>query len=893
MCLREILPPVTGIPVAGGRTVREPFSVLIEVANPSAFFLMIRPLHTLILTAAALLPLLPASLSAAEGTPGRERLLLNEGWRFALGDSRGGTRDFDAVPVGTAFNYFSKAGRAEGAAAEKFDDSQWQEVTLPHDWAVALPFDARGSHSHGYKALGKLFPENSVGWYRRKFVVPQEDLGRRIFVEFDGIFRDSRVWVNGFYLGTKESGYASFAYDMTEYLSYGGENTIVVRADASLEEGWFYEGAGIYRNVWLLKTAPVHVARHGVFVRSDLSADLAAATVKASATVRNDSPAEAVLLVRSVLFSPKGEVVAQAETVPAVLAPAAEATFESAIPVKGPALWDIEHPNLYRLATIVVASGKEIDRVETRLGIRKIEWTASDGFHLNGKRVQINGTNNHQDHAGVGAAIGDSLNYERIRLLKEMGCNALRTSHNPPTPEVLDACDELGMLVLDETRETGVNEKELGDLREMILRDRNHPSVILWSVGNEEWALEGNSKGALVTRRMQDYGRLFDDTRPFTVAISGGWGVGSSTTTEVMGFNYFNHGDMDAFHAQFPDKPTVGTEEGAGCCTRGIYVQDMAACLLPAYDRYHERWFVLAGESVPHYEARKWAAGAFRWTGFDYRGEPSPFGWPAIASGFGVMDTCGFPKDTYFYYKAWWTKENVIHVLPHWNWKGSEGKPIEVWVFSNAEEVELFLNGKSLGKKTMEKFGHLEWSVPFAPGKLLARGYMGGKAVMEDFVETTGAPASVRLIPRKTTLAADGDDVSLVTVEVLDAQGRAVPDADTLVRFALSGPGRIVGVGNGSPVSHEADQFPEGMVWQRSLFNGLAQVIVKTRRGEPGKIALSATAEGLAPARVEIAAATCPLKPSVPVLSLTEPHNASPVPVLVEVDMPANDEKKE
>jgi beta-galactosidase len=823
-------------------------------------------------------------------TPLRERLLMDEGWKFALGHANGGARDFDAIPAGTAFNYFTKAARAEGAAAPEFDDSGWHLVNLPHDWAVALPFDARGSHSHGYKALGKNFPENSIGWYRRKFDIPASNLGKRISLEFEGVFRDSQVWVNGFYLGRESSGYTSFGYDISDYLNYGGENVVAVRADASLEEGWFYEGAGIYRHVWMVKAPTLHIPMWGTFVTSDVADGVAVVTARV--TVKNDSAANATFDILNEILDADGNPVASNKAELLSLKPGEAQEFSASLNVENPKIWSLETPNMHKLVTTIFKDGKVIDRYETPFGIRTIRWDAKEGFFLNGQHVVIKGTNNHQDFAGVGAAMSDSLNAQRIEILKEMGCNAYRTSHNPPTPAMLDACDRLGMLVLDENRETGINEQQLGGIRDMILRDRNHPCIILWSIGNEEWAIEGNDKGARVTQTMQNFAKQFDTTRPYTCAISGGWGGGSSSTVEVMGFNYFNHGDdyelgMDHFHAKYPDKPSVGTEEGASFTTRGIYEEDRAHCRLTAYDIHKEKWFVLAEESVSHYAARPWAAGQFRWTGFDYRGEPSPFGWPAIATQFGVMDTCGFAKDTYFYYQAAWTDKPVLHLFPHWNWAGKEGKEIDVWVFGNVEEVALELNGKIIGRKTMPTLGHLEWKVPYEAGTLVARGFKDGRQILTDKVETTGAPASVQLTPRTSTLAADGDDVSLVTVEVLDAEGRRIPTADNLVRFDISGPAKIVGVGNGDPVSHEADKYADGQQWQRSLFNGLALVIIQTERGKTGAITLSARAEGLAPASVKLTAASATLCPSVPLHVDAATHATAPVPVLVEVNVPA------
>lgn len=826
-----------------------------------------------------------AAIAQATDAPPREKLLMDEGWHFAFGHATDWTRDFDPVPPGTAFNYFTKAGRGDGAASQTFDDSGWRVLNLPHDWVVELPFDSRGSHSHGYKAVGRVFPENSVGWYRRHFVVPQEDLGKRIGIEFDGAFRDSQVWVNGFYLGQESSGYTSFAYDLTDYLDYGGENVISVRVNASLEEGWFYEGAGIYRHVWLTKTSPLHVAHWGTFVTTDVADDYSSATVKVTATIRNDGAAAQDFEIVESVLDDAGKSLATVSRGELNLAPGASGDFAASLPVKNPALWSLENPVMHTLVTSIVSSGKIVDRYETPFGIRTIKWTGDKGFFLNGKHVEIKGTNNHQDHAGVGSAMSDSLNYERIRLLKEMGVNAYRTSHNPPTPEMLDACDRLGMLVLDETRETGINPQQLDSLSAMIRRDRNHPSVILWSVGNEEWAIEGSPKGAMVTRTMQNFAAQLDSTRPYTVAISGGWGQGSSTTTQVMGFNYFNHGDADDYHARFPDVPSAGTEESASYSTRGIYFEDRANCHLTEYDTNTDKWFTHARESIRFYKERPWSAGAFRWTGFDYRGEPSPFGWPAISSQFGAMDTCGFPKDVYYLYKAWWIDTPSLHVFPHWNWQGREGEEITVWAYGNCEEVELFLNDKSLGRQPMPKYGNCEWKVKYAPGRLVAKGYTRGKEVLKDSVETTGPAASVKISANRTKLAADGDDTLLVTVETLDAQGRHVPDAANLVKFDISGPAKIIGVGNGDPTSHEADKCSEGQ-WRRSLFNGLAQVIIQTERGKPGTVVLSAISDPIQPATLTLESVGVPLRPSVPVPQAGKPAPAAPVPVLVEVDVP-------
>jgi beta-galactosidase len=807
-----------------------------------------------------------SNVATGLGSP-RERLLMDFGWRFAFDNAANPVGAFDPAPASQTFSYFAKTGTAVGAAAPDFDDRGWRRLDLPHDWAVEAPFSERGSGSHGYKAIGKNFPERSIGWYRKKFSIPASDLGRHITVEFDGVFRDSQVWVNGFYLGREASGYTPFSYDLTDYLNYGGDNTITVRVDASLEEGWFYEGAGIYRHVWLTKTAPLHVAKWGTCVTTDVTGNSAAVT--ASVTVNNDQARDAHFEIRQTILNADGHAIAGGEIKGLSLPAGATGDFSCVCTVTNPNLWSVETPYLHRLVTTITSGSVVLDRYETPFGIRTLSWDANQGFFLNGRRVELKGTCDHQDAAGVGVAVPDAVNVFRVEQLKKMGSNAIRTSHNAPTPELLDACDRLGMLVMDENRESGINPQELGELEQLIKRDRNHPCVVIWSLGNEEWQVESNVKGARIMQTMQTFAQRLDPTRRDTVAISGGWGQGSSTSIDVMGFNYSTHGDTDAYHRQFPGKPSVATEDASTFSTRGIYVEDRDHQHLTAYDVNKPDWGLLAEDSWKHYAARPYVAGLFQWTGFDYRGEETPFYWPAISSQFGILDTCGFPKDNFYYYQAWWSDQPVLHLFPHWNWPGKEGQAIDVWVYSNCGEVELFLNGVSQGRKTMPKNSHLEWKVKYAPGTLLARGYDDGREIMTNQVETTGAPAAIQLTPDRATVAADGEDVSVITVSAVDAQGRPVPDAANQIHFALSGPGRIIGVGNGDPSSHEPDVYiPQAPLrdmpvdWQRSLFNGLAQILVQSS-AEPGELKLTATSDGLSPSILKLTTQSVPLRPAV------------------------------
>ncbi len=739
-------------------------------------------------------------------TPVRERLLMDSNWLFALGCACDTDKDFKH---GTSyFSYWAKTGYGDGPAAANFDDRAWRVINLPHDWAVEMPFDSKGSHSHGYKAVGRNFPQNSVGWYRKKFSIQQSDLGRRIVIEFDGVHRDSRLFINGFYIGTEHSGYSSFQYDITDYLNYGGEDVIAVRVDATMEEGWFYEGAGIYRHVWLTKTSPLHVAPYGTFVTSQLKPG--SAIVTAATTVTNDGNTDAAFNIIQTILDADGKPIAAAEIKSLQLKPGEKKDYPCVMNVNNPKLWSLEIPYLHKLITTLRSNGAVVDRYETTFGIRSVRFDPNEGLFLNGKHVAIKGTNNHQDHAGVGTAIPDALQEFRITKLKSMGCNAYRCSHNPPTPELLDACDRLGMLVLDENRLMGVSPEHFQQLERMILRDRNHPCVIAWSIGNEEWAIEGNVKGARIASTMQAFVKRLDPTRRVTAAVSGGWGQGISTVIDLMGYNYIAHGNIDEQHKKFPGQPSVLTEESTTGATRGIYETDRANAHMAPSDREtsgrrsSERGIE---RGIQFCAEHPFVAGLFFWTGFDYRGEANPFGWPQVSTQYGILDTCGFPKDTYYYLKACWTDQPVLHISPHWNWQGKEGKPINIWVYGNCDEVELFLNAQSLGRKPMPKLSHAQWDVNYAPGTLLAKGYKAGKEIITDKVETTGAPAAIRLVPNRDSIKADGKDVSVITVQVEDAQGRVVPTAGNEISFALSGQGKILGVGNGDPSSHEPDQF--------------------------------------------------------------------------------------
>jgi beta-galactosidase len=789
----------------------------------------------------------PPSAQTLDEIP-RERISIDRGWRFALGDANDPTRDFG---FGTTDFFYAKTGFGDGPASLNFNDAGWRLLDLPHDWAVEMPFDRRARADHGFKAVGPGFPTSSVGWYRRAIDISGSDRGRRITVEFDGIFRNAQVWFNGHHLGTEPSGYAAAVYDLTDYANYGGANVLVVRVDASIGEGWFYEGAGIYRHVWLTRTDPVHVAQSGVFVSSTTAGGNA--QVVAETRIANDGDDAADVSIDQEIRDPAGRSVAFAAGGTQRIDVARERVIATTLACPDAKRWSIETPSLYRLVTTIRRGRSIIDRVETPFGVRTVRWDAATGFWLNGRNVKLKGVNLHQDHAGVGTALPDALIEWRLGRIKAMGANAIRVAHNPATPELLDAADRLGLLVIDEQRMMGSTPTLLGQLDRMVLRDRNHPSIILWSVGNEEWAIEGNEIGRRLTKRMQDRVHRLDPTRMTTVAMSGGMMTGSGAVAEVAGANYRKNHDLDAYHLKYPITPVVLTEEGAMRTTRGVYADDRAKAALAAYDRPPDSKYQSNMEDAWRFvSARPWLAGMFVWTGLDYRGEPRPFGWPAILSQSGMADLTGEFKDNGWFLKSQWSAPPMVHVLPHWTWPGHEGQPIAVWVYGNTQAVELFLNGRSLGRKSMPQAGHLEWGVPYQPGVLEARAFAGGKQVASDLVATAGTPAALRLSTDRSVIAADSRDVAIVSVVAVDRRGRVVPIANNKVTFTIEGGGRLIGVGNGDPAGHDPERFVDpNEIWWRSLFNGHAQAIVEAG-DRNGKVVLTAAAPGLEPARITI-----------------------------------------
>jgi beta-galactosidase len=808
---------------------------------------MIRSPFRLLQLAALLLVIVPATRAA--DSP-RTVLPLDDDWRFHRGE----------VPE---------------AVFAAFDDHAWRRVDVPHDYVVEEPFTEKDpaprasepARPDWYWLHGFLPTHPAV--YRKTFPLPAATAGRRLWLEFDGVFSNSTYWVNGQLVGREYSGYTRSRFDITAAAKPGGENVITVQVDPRYD-GWWYEGGGIYRHVRLVAVDPIHVAPDGVFIApavadpgDGLRAD---ATAVAETEIANTSAAGARVTVESEILDATGRVVATASSVQE-LGAGASGKVRQAIALPGATLWSPGQPYLYRLRTTVTAGGKVVDGIVTRFGVRHTRFDAQRGFFLNGQPLKLQGVNLHQDHAGVGVAVPDRLFTWRLERLKEVGCNAIRLSHNPVAPFLLEECDRLGFLVIAENRHLGdtyvdqspkeTKAVEHRDLTALVRRDRNHPSIILWSLCNEQW-IQGTPEAAAMARAMRQRVLELDPTRPVTAAMNGGFdrpqGLGGEL--DVIGLNY--HPDVyDSVHALFPDTPIVASEIASEIGTRGVYATepwetffgDRARGYVAAYSINAGPGGQVAEQAWPAVAARAFVGGGFVWAGFDYKGEPRPFAWPVVNCHYGFMDLCGFPKDSYYYYKSWWTDEPVLHLFPHWNWPGREGQEIAVWVHSNCDEVELFLNGVSQGKQAVSPLHHFEWKVKYAPGRLEARGTRRG-VPLAAVRETTGPAAAIRLTADRATLASDNADLAVVTVEIVDAQGRVVPVAGDKVNFTLTGPAKLIGVGNGDPSSHEPDQATS-----RSAFNGLAQALVQTTH-TGGEIVLQAESPGLQPARLTLQSET-------------------------------------
>ncbi len=731
-----------------------------------------------------------------------------------------------------------------------FRDTDWRTVHLPHDYVVEGAFDSSLNVGHGALPV-------TAAWYRKHFEVPASDRGKSVWLYFEGVFRNAVVYVNGKRLYFQDDGYDPFHVDIADALDYGGQNVIAVYVDPRGGEGWWYEGGGIYRHVWLNVADPLHVIPWGVYVTSDvqnvLTSPSAALTIRTHLT--NAGTADRTITLHTDIVAPNGSVAATAESTHLVPVGGDQEVVQNAN-LPSAALWSLETRNLYQALTTVSSSGTVIDRFQQRFGIRTQRFDPDQGFFLNEKPVKLQGTCNHQDFVGVGIGMPDSILYWRMQRLKDqLGCNAIRCSHNPMAPAMYDACDELGLLVMDETRHPGdaVETKastastysHTDHIEKMVRRDRSHPSVIMWSMANEEWGIQGDPYGAKMLSALMAAVHKHDTTRPVTTAtnmgVGNGWLVGFGSVEDLLGVNY-NYGDYDWLHTQYPQKPIFGSETASDVTCRGIYATDAAAGHITSYKSPEGSWQPLA--------TRPFVAGGFAWTGFDYRGEPSPYPWPEISSNFGLLDLCGFPKDDAYYYRAWWKQEEpLVHIFPHWNWAGKEGQTVPIWCFSNCDRVELFVNGVSQGAQDMPQFGHVQWDqVVYQPGALMVVGSRAGQSVATETVETTGAPAAVRLSAVRSLLTADGEDTLPVSVEIVDTQGRVVPTAGNLVTFSVHGAGVNAGVGNGDPASHELNQANT-----RSAFNGLCMVLVKAA-AKGGEITLEASSPGLTGAELSLRA---------------------------------------
>jgi beta-galactosidase len=770
----------------------------------------------------------------------------DKGWRFNLGD----------VPNGQ-----------EPATADK----DWHALNLPHDWSIEGEF----SKDNPATPEGGALP-GGIGWYRKTFTVPAASKGKQVYIDFDGVYQKSDVWINGHHLGFRPNGYISFRYDMTPYLKFGEPNVIAVKVDNSVQpNSRWYSGSGIYRNVWLVTTNKIAIDHWGTFVTtSGVSSKSAKVDIKA--TVKTTGAIGALSVVTT-LYDVTGKVVGTAKSTPGKVSDTALVAKQQ-ITIAAPKLWSDVHPYLYKAVTKVFSGAAQVDSYTTTLGIRYFNFDADKGFSLNGVPTKILGVCDHHDLGSLGAAVNTRALERQLEILKDMGCNAIRTSHNPPAPELLDLCDKMGFIVMDEAFDVWERAKKKydyslyfkewhkRDLEDQILRDRNHPSVIIWSIGNEI-PEQSRPRGGEIAKELTGIIHSLDISRPISTANNNpdtSNKIIKSGAVDLVGYNY-HYKEYPKFHDRYPGKIFIGSETTSALETRGYYdmppnidsirrwptnnKKDMNADnTVSAYDNVSAPWASTHEESWKPIKKYAFLSGMFIWTGFDYMGEPTPYSWPSRSSYFGIIDLAGFPKDVYYMYQSEWTNKTVLHILPHWNWQS--GKTIQVWAYYNhADEVELFLNGKSLGKKAKQGDDlHISWAVPYQPGTLKAVSYKDGKTVMTTEIHTAGKPAKIELVADRKAIKADGKDMSFITVKILDKDGNVVPNADNKVDFKINGNAFIASVDNGDPVSHD----PFKASW-RKAFHGLALAILQSNE-KAGNITFTATADGLAPGTLTLVA---------------------------------------
>ncbi len=814
----------------------------------------------------------------------REVINFNNVWRFSL-----------------------DMGADESVAEPGFDDSGWRVLNLPHDWAIEGDFDEHNPSGTGGGAL-----PGGIGWYRKTFKVSKKDTGSIIKIEFDGVYMNSSVFINGHLLGTRPYGYISFSYDLTPYINWNGDNVIAVKVDNSDQpNSRWYSGCGIFRDVHLVKVNQVHIAEWGTYVSTPtVSRDKA--LVKVSATINDGnviwSKVTRNLTVKSTIKDSEGKAIITSTASRELnwKGEVPEVVVDDSIWVDSPHLWSVDDPYMYTLVTELTLNGKRVDTYETPFGIRTIEFRADSGFYLNGEHVRINGVCNHHDLGCLGAATNERAIERQLQILKEMGCNGIRCSHNPPSPILLDFCDRMGFLVMDEAfdmwrrRKTDRDYARFfddwyeRDLTDLVVRDRNHPSIVLWSIGNEvleQWsdakadtlsleqanlilnmghsadqlAKEGEmSVNSLITARLANIIKELDPTRPVTAGCnepSPGNHLFRSGAIDVIGYNYHNQ-NVPSVPRLFPGKPFIITESVSALMTRGFYempsdklMQRPARWDRPyfnptfscsAYDNVRTPWGSHHEDNLIFLNSQPFVAGQYIWTGFDYIGEPTPYGWPARSSYFGIVDLAGFPKDIYYLYQSEWTDTPVLHLFPHWNWE--PGQQIDMWCYyNNADEVELYINGKSQGIRSKDsEHLHVVWNVTFEPGTVKVVARKDGVETTSREIHTAGEPAQIRLTPDRSTIKSNGTDLSFVTVEILDKDGNLCPNADNLVQFQVEGKGFIAGVDNGSPISLE--RFKDN---KRKAFYGKCLVVLQNNSGK-GKINLKASSEGLKDAHIVI-----------------------------------------